>query len=81
MINKSITSTTIEIYRKIDNVQTQVSNLDTNVTNKLSELTTTFEATVEAFTKQSGAILAALNQEPLRTPAIRIPDGPGAKGT
>lgn len=79
MIDTSISSTTTEIYSKIDNVQTQVSNLDTNVTTKLSELTTTFEATVAAFTKQSAAILAALNQQPLPTPAIRIPDGPGAK--
>ena len=81
MINASISSSSTEINNKINNIQNQGTTLETNVNRQLLQLSKSFKDTVNAFTKQSGAILEALNKQPIQSPAIRIPDGPGANVT
>ena len=81
MINASISSSSTEINNKINNIQNQVTTLETNVNTQLLQLSKSFKETVNDFTKQSGAILEALNKQPIQSPAIRIPDGPGANVT
>ena len=80
MIDTSITTSNETMTTKINQLHSDFTSLDKNINEKVNEITTSFQSSVEAFTKQSEAIIAALNLQITKTPAIRIKkEDPGAK--
>lgn len=80
MIDTSITTSNETMTTTINRLQSDLTSLDKNINEKVNEITTSFQSSVEAFTKQSEAIIAALNLQITKTPAIRInKEDPGAK--
>ena len=80
MIDNSINTSNEEMNNKLNQVQSELTSLNQNITGKVKEITTSFQTSVKAFTTQSEAIIAALNLQIPKTPAIRIKkEDPGAK--
>ena len=80
MIDTSLATSNQLINEKIDGIQTSLKSLDKGFADQVKNITTSFATSVAEFTAQSQAIIAALNINPQKTPAIRIKkENPGAK--